>query len=310
MRNAFADEITRLADTMPELALLSGDIGNRLFNTFKERHPDRFINCGVAEANMTGVAAGMALTGLRPVTYTIASFNTGRCLEQIRLDLCYHNLPVIVVGVGAGLSYAALGPTHHALEDISWLRSLPNMTVICPADAIETRLALRAAVQHDGPVYLRLGKKNEPVVHATGPDFRIGKGIILRQGTDACLFSVGTITPVVLDAAAMLEARGISTRVVSLHTVKPLDEDLLRETFATFGTVGVVEEHGPNGGAWGAVAEWRAATGMGYGRLLRFGTPDAFLHEAGGQEWTRGRLGLSAESIAHTVATARTGDMA
>lgn len=306
MRNAFADEITRLADVMPELTLLSGDIGNRLFNTFKERHPTRFLNCGVAEANMTGVAAGMALAGLRPITYTIASFNTGRCLEQIRLDLCYHNLPVVVTGVGAGLSYAALGPTHHSLEDIAWLRSLPNMTVLCPADAIETRLALRAALQHHGPVYLRLGKKNEPVIHETQPDFRIGKGIILREGVDACLLSVGTITSVALEAADILIAAGISTRVVSMHTVKPLDTELLHDVFSRFSTVGVIEEHGP-GGAWSAVAEWRAESGAS-GRILRFGTPDSFLHEAGGQAWVRGRLGLTASAIVQRVRAALSGN--
>jgi transketolase len=302
MRNAFADEITRLADEMPELALLSGDIGNRLFNTFKERHPARFLNCGVAEANMTGVAAGMALAGLRPVTYTIASFNTGRCLEQIRLDLCYHNLPVVVAGVGAGLSYAGLGPTHHALEDIGWLSSLPNMTVLCPADAVETRLALRAALRHDGPVYLRLGKKNEPVIHATPPDFRIGKGIVLREGSDVCLLGVGTITSVALDAANILAEQGISAKVVSLHTVKPLDTKLLDESFRRFSLVAVIEEHGPNGGAWSAVAQWRAEAETATARMLRCGTPDAFLHEAGGQGWVRERLGLTAQAIAGRVA--------
>ena len=158
MRNAFAQEITALAAEDKRIVLLSGDIGNRLFDPYKKQFPDRFYNCGVAEANMTSVAAGMALSGLRPVTYTIAAFNTVRCLEQIRVDVCYQGLPVVIVGVGGGLSYAALNATHHALEDVAFLRILPNMTVICPGDAWEVRAAVRAAIKHNGPVYVRLGK--------------------------------------------------------------------------------------------------------------------------------------------------------
>lgn len=159
MRNAFAAEITEISATDDKIVLLSGDIGNRLFNSFKEKFSNRFYNCGVAEANMTSMAAGMAACGLKPVTYTITPFNTIRCLEQIRVDVCYHNLPVVIVGVGSGLSYANLGATHHSCEDIALLRVLPNMTVICPADAVEVRLALRAALNYGRPVYIRLGKK-------------------------------------------------------------------------------------------------------------------------------------------------------
>jgi transketolase len=144
MRNAFADELTKLGDQDSRVVMLSGDIGNRLFDKFKAKHPARFFNCGVAEANMMGVAAGMAMNGLRPVAYTITPFVTTRCLEQIRTDVCYHEAPVTIVAVGAGLAYAGLGPTHHACEDISFLRSIPNMVVICPGDAFEVRAALQA----------------------------------------------------------------------------------------------------------------------------------------------------------------------
>ncbi len=142
MRNAFADELTKLGNEDPRVVMLSGDIGNRLFDKFKAKHPPRFFNCGVAEANMMGVAAGMAMNGLRPVAYTITPFVTTRCLEQIRTDVCYHEAPVTIVAVGAGLAYSGLGPTHHACEDISFLRSIPNMVVICPGDAFEVRGAL------------------------------------------------------------------------------------------------------------------------------------------------------------------------
>ena len=302
MRNAFASELMALAEEDERIVLLSGDIGNNLFNAFKERFPQRFINCGAAEANMTGVAAGMALAGLRPVTYTIAAFNPGRCAEQVRLDICLHNLPVVVVGVGAGLSYASLGPTHHALEDVAWMRSVPNMTVVCPGDAMEVRCALRAAVELGTPVYLRLGKKNEPVVHEVRPPFTLGKGIVLRPGKDACLLAVGTIVPVALQAAALLATQGVDAEVVSLHTVKPLDTGLLERVFSTTRVVAVLEEHVAAGGAWSAVAEWLVQRDAApSARLLRCGVEDSFFTEGGGQGWARQRLGLTPEKVAERV---------
>jgi len=301
MRNAFAAAITALAAEDPRVVLLSGDIGNRLFDTFKDRYPSRFLNCGVAEANMVSVAAGMALCGLRPVTYTIASFMTTRCYEQIRVDACYHHLPVVIVGVGAGLSYAANGGTHLACEDIAILRALPEMTVVCPADAMEVGLAVRAALAHRGPVYLRLGKKGEPAVHPVPPIFRIGEGIVLRRGRDVCLLGTGSMVKTALDVSDRLGAAGCSAEVVSLHTVKPLDGLLLERVFADFPLVATVEEHSLLGGLGGAVAEWAADRHGSVARLLRFGTADRFLHEAGGQQYARGRFGLTAEAIASRI---------
>lgn len=241
MRNAFASEITSLATQDQRLFLLSGDIGNRLFDTFKGQFPNRFINCGVAEANMISVASGMALCGLRPVAYTINSFITARCLEQIRIDVCYHNVPVIIVGVGAGLSYASLGGTHQSCEDIAFLRVLPNMTVICPGDPVEVRLALRAALNHEGPVFIRLGKKGEPNVHRQPPAFAIGRAIVVRAGNDVCLLSTGNMLPVTVQAAEELEQKGVHAQVVSFHTVKPLDEGLLADVFSRFAVVATIE---------------------------------------------------------------------
>jgi transketolase len=256
------------------------------------------MNCGVAEANMIGMAAGLALSGLRPVAYTINAFITARCLEQIRVDLCYHDSPVVLVGVGGGLSYASLGGTHHSCEDVALLRALPNMTVVCPGDAVETRLALRAALACAGPVFIRLGKKGEPVVHREPPRFELGKGLWLRRGTDVCLLSTGTVLPVALAAAGVLGDRGVSVGVVSLHTVKPLDVELLADVFDTYTVVATVEEHSVIGGLGGAVAEWLADGPPRHGRLVRIGTPDAFFHEAGEQEYARERLGLTPAHIA------------
>ena len=159
MRNAFAKYITALAQEDERVVLLSGDIGNRLFDDFKAKCPGRFFNCGVAEAKLVGMAAGMALSGLRPVCYTITPFLTYRCMEQIRIDVCYHHVPVIIVGTGAGLSYASLGATHHSCEEMGMLRLLPGMTVIAPADDAEVRGALKAVMQSPDPAYIRIGKK-------------------------------------------------------------------------------------------------------------------------------------------------------
>src|SRR5882672_9947775 len=192
MRNAFAKQITTLARQDERIVLLSGDIGNRLFDDFKARFPTRFYNCGVAEANMIGVAAGMAMSGLRPVCYTITPFVTYRCMEQIRVDVCYHHVPVVIVGTGAGLSYASLGGTHHSCEEVGMLRLLPGLTVLAPGDEWEVRGAVKAALAHPGPVYMRIGKKGEPVVHKTEPELTIGKAIPIRSGTEVCLLNAGT----------------------------------------------------------------------------------------------------------------------
>lgn len=301
MRNAFAAEVTALAGQDGRVVLLSGDIGNRLFNDFKRDHPRRFFNCGVAEANMIGMASGLASCGLRPITYTIVPFTTTRCLEQIRVDVCYHDVPVIIVGVGGGFSYGELGPTHHSCEDVALLRALPNMTVVCPADAVETRLALRAALKQSRPTYIRIGKKGEPVVHGAEPDFAIGRSIRLRAGGDVCLLSAGTMLPEVLHAADLLAKRGIDAEVVSFHTVKPLDLDRLRHAFADFPLVATIEEHSLIGGLGSAVAEWLVDGGPRRARLLRFGTGDCFVHESGDQEHMRRLFGLSALQMADSI---------
>ena len=308
MRNAFADEINRLAALDERIVLLSGDIGNRLFDPFKTAHPERFFNCGVAETNMVGMAAGMALAGLRPVVYSIAAFVSLKVLEQVRVDLCYHRAPVVIVGVGAGLSYASLGPTHHALEDVAALRALPGMTVLAPGDAFEVRALLPAAIERAAPVYMRLGKKDEPLVHGAVPVLGIGESIDVRAGRDVCLLASGTVLPIACEAATILAHRGVSARVTSMPTIKPLDETLLAAIFRSVPLVATVEEHARIGGLGGAVAEWLADTGPPRrSRLMRFGTPDAFMDEAGTQAHARRRLGLTAEHIAAAVARAHVG---
>jgi len=303
MRNTFAEELTRLASEDSRLVLLSGDIGNRLFDKFKAVDEHRFFNCGVAEANMMGVAAGLALSGLRPFVYTITPFTTTRCFEQIRVDVCYHHVPVVIVGTGSGLSYAELGPTHHSLEDIAILRTLPGMRVLAPCDSTELQLALRAVLQDDAPAYIRIGKKGEPAIHATPPVFRIGEAIIVRPGSDVALLVAGTIMSEALLAADQLARQGVSAEVVSFHTVKPLDEGYLRAAASRFGLVATLEEHGVIGGFGSAVAEWRASANTAFTQLM-FGTGDEFMHEVGSQSYARAKYGLAAENIADSIGAA------
>lgn len=299
MRNAFADEVTKLAAVREDLVLLSGDIGNRLFDKFKEVAPGRFFNCGVAEANMIGLAAGMASCGLRPVCYTIASFITYRVIEQIRLDLGYHHQRVIFVGTGAGLSYASLGSTHHSVEDMGMLRLVPGLAVLAPGDENELRPAVRAALEYEGPVYLRIGKKGEPVVHESEPEFRIGRALRLREGKQAWILSLGNTLPLALQAADLLAQRGVTCGVASMGSLKPLDTVILAEVFSSADAVATLEEHSVLGGLGTAVSEWLADEGRGAkARLVRCGTPDEFLHATTHQSSARVWAGLTAEHIA------------
>jgi len=297
VRNAFAEEMTRVAATDKRVVVLSGDIGNKLFDKLKAVDEKRFYNCGIAEANMMGVAAGMAMSGLRPFVYTITPFTTTRCFEQIRVDVCYHHAPVVIVGTGSGLSYSELGPTHHSLEDMAILRTLPGMCVMAPCDASELRQALHEVLKGDSPTYIRIGKKGEADIHTSPPDLKIGKVLVIRPGTDVALLCAGNMMADTLKAADLLAASGISAEVVSFHTVKPLDEDYLQKAASRFKLLVTVEEHSRIGGLGSAVAEWRMAQPRNVAQL-GFGTDDVFMHEVGTQAYARKKYGLTAENIA------------
>ena len=298
MRNAFADEILKLARLDERVVVLSGDIGNRLFDTFKAEFPDRFYNCGVAEANMISMAAGLASCGLRPVCYTITPFVTTRCLEQIKVDVCYHRMPVLIVGTGSGLSYASLGSTHHSFEDIAIMRVLPEMSVLAPADANELRSCLRAALASNAPAYIRIGKKGEPVLFAEPPPFEIGRWRLAAAGERVCILACGTSLPAALEAAENLP--DIRPQVMCCASVKPLDREFLGT--AKFDLFVTVEEHSLIGGFGSAVAEFLADSGLfRTTRLLRAGIPDHFLHDCGEQDHARVLCGLDASSLARRI---------
>lgn len=298
MRNEFAETITKLAQEKKDIVLLAGDIGNRLFDNFKKNNPERFYNCGVAEANMTGVASGLASSGLKPITYTITPFNTQRCFEQIRLDICYPNLPVIIVGTGSGLSYASLGATHHSMEDISILKTLPNLQIICPGDKMEVREALIKAYKSKKPTYIRLGKKGEPIVHKKKPNFEIGRSINLKKGKDVALLGVGNALPIALKCEEILSNYKIKSDLISFHTVKPLDKKLLANLFKSKKLIAIIEEHGLIGGTGSSILEWANINNLNTNKVLRFGGPDKFLTGCGNQKEARQFIGLTPKIIA------------
>ena len=305
MRNAFADEITKIGQENPRLLLLAGDIGNKLFDRFKAAQHDRFFNCGIAEANMISVAAGLALNGFRPVCYTITPFITARCLEQIRVDICYHEAPVIFVGVGAGLSYANNGATHHSCEDIAMLRGLPGLVILCPADPSEVRSALRAAVASHKPVYLRLGKKGEPQILEHNNPFTIGKAQNIVIGDEVAILSCGTMLPTALEVSKLLAVQGKQFSVWNFPTVKPMDQRALEQICRGHALIVTLEEHSHLGGFGSAVLENLADLGLTQTRLLRLGTSDRFLHEGGEQEHARKLYGLDIQSVAARITEAQ-----
>lgn len=300
MRNAFAAELLEQAGLHENLVFLSGDIGNRMFDSYKEKFGERFFNCGIAEANMTGVAAGLALSGMRPVTYTITPFNTARCYEQIKIDVCYNNVPVIIVGVGGGLSYASLGATHQSLDEIAFMKNLPNMNVFCPGDAMEVRACLREALRLNEPVYIRLGKKNEPVYNEEVPLLTAGKMHRHKKGEKICLVSTGNILPVAYDCLDLLAEQNLSTELVSCFSVKPLDEGYLEEAFEKFDLVISIEEHGV-GGLSSAILDVVHDKGLDVKKYLKVHTGDQFYSYSGGQQNARVQAGLEANQIIKRV---------
>ena len=210
MRNTFAREINNLAQKNKKIVLLSGDIGNRMFDELKKSCPNQFINCGIAEANMMSMAAGMGLSGLRPIIYTITPFTTARCFEQIKIGVGYHKSPVIIVGTGSGLSYAELGPTHHSLDDIAILKTIPELNILAPADSVELKYFLNESVKSSYPTYIRIGKKGEPNIFSKSHKLGIGKSNIVVDGSDFIIFCIGPIITEAISASNHLKKDGIS----------------------------------------------------------------------------------------------------
>jgi transketolase len=301
MRDEFIRTLTALAEQDRNVMLITGDLGFGVLTNFWERLPGQFVNAGIAEQNMTGLATGMALEGKTVFTYSIANFPTLRCLEQIRNDACYHGAAVKIVAIGGGFAYGSLGISHHATEDLAIMRSLPDITVVAPGDPVEVAAATRALCALPGTCYLRLGRGGEPRVHQGAIAFAVGKAIRLFAGTDIAVIAAGAILKPAADARDALAASGLDVALYSMHTLKPIDRAAVAEAARTAKLIVTVEEHSVIGGLGGAVAEVLAQLPGPKAGLKIIGLEAGFSSVVGDQEYLRGIYGLSAEAIVRTV---------
>jgi transketolase len=302
MRKTCLDMVYELARKDPRIFFIGSDLGVGTLKQFKAEMPGRFLMEGVSEANVVGMAAGLALEGKIVYVNTIATFLTRRCFDQVVLDLCLHNANVRLIANGGGVVYAPLGPTHEAIEDIAIFRALPRMTILAPADAEEMRRLMPATVDHQGPIYIRLGKGGDPVVTNDRVPFRIGKAYPMKEGSDALIVSTGVMLKAALDAAGSLEAAGIKAAVLHVPTVKPFDQDTFLELARRVPVIVSVEEHTVIGGLGGAVAEIIAeADFKSPKRFRRIGIPDVFPDQYGSQASLLKRYDITAEKIVSVV---------
>ena len=304
MRDAFARTFYDVAKADPRIFMVVADISpaSKMTN-FKEEFPSRFVDVGVAEQTLIGLSAGLALRGYRPFAYTIANFTIYRPFEQVRNDLCYQNLPVVVVGVGGGLSYSSLGGTHHTIEDVSVMSALPNMSILAPCDPLEVDESVKVAATHNGPMYLRLGKAGEPNLTAEAPEpFAFGKLRMIRPGNDICILSYGPIMKLAFEVASVLQRdNSLSSAIFSVSTLKPLDRERIESLLRAFKTVVAIEEHVERGGLGAQIKQ--IAWDMGAAcKLYTFHLRDEFLHVYGTQDDLRRAHGLSADRILRAVA--------
>jgi transketolase len=295
MRTAFIRQLIEEARRDTSIFLLTGDLGFSVLEPFAEEFPDRFLNVGVAEQNMTGIASGLAMDGWNVFTYSIANFPTLRCIEQIRYDVCYHNLNVKIVSVGAGYAYASLGASHHATEDIAMMRSIPNISVASPADPLEALQITSLFARHIGPCYLRLGKAGEPEVHDKGLILEYGKGIQVKKGNHTAVITTGAMLKY---AKETIELNQQNVGLYSFPFVKPIDKELLAEISNEYREIIVIEEHQLNGGFSSAVLEaisdlFEAGKIYHFPRIKRVGIPDKFVSVAGSQDYLRSVSGLN-----------------
>lgn len=263
MRTAYLDTLYDLAYKDKRIYALISDNGAIVYDKYRENMASQYLNMGISEANMLGVAAGMASCGKIPFAYTIGAFMAYRALEFIRNDICLQRQNVKIVGTGAGEVYSALGPTHHATEDLGGLRSLPGLTILNPASPLEVKKVTVAAYEYEGPVYLRLGTNRETEIYEEDYSFEIGKGITLKEGNDVTLIGTGSILKDVLEAARVLHEEGICARVINIHTIKPIDTGLIMRAADETGRIITIEDHNFIGGLGSAVAEVIAEIGKG-----------------------------------------------
>lgn len=302
MKAAFVRALTQAAEEDPRVIFLTADLGFQIFDDFRAKFGARYINAGVAEAQMALAAAGLAFEGWRPIIYSIASFVTSRAYDQIRISINYPHLPVVIVGAGGGYGYAHSGVTHHSVEDFALLGSLPGMTVVAPGDAEEVKELLPQLLGLSGPSYLRIGRGGEPTYHSDAP-IVLGRARKLRDGQNIAVISTADSAGDVVAALDILQKENITPLAFQMHTIKPLDSDALNELSGRVDTFIIVEEHLPIGGLYSAILEWRTSSGSGI-KIVRLGPPDAL---ALGNLFTndlRNRLGYGVQALVETCRSA------
>ncbi len=301
MRDAFIKSLSELAEKDSRILLITGDLGFGVLDEFSKKYPKQFLNAGVAEQNMTGLAAGLALEGRIVFTYSIANFPVMRCLEQIRNDVCYHNANVKIISIGGGFSYGSLGISHHATEDISIMRSMPGMTTIVPGDLWDASESAKALVNTEGACYLRLDKSHAPRTPDKEGEFKIGKSRRLLEGKDLTLISSGGILGVTLLAAQQLKEKGIHCRVENMHTLNPIDEAAIVAAANETDGIITIEEHTVKGGLGGAVAEICLEKGNCPKFFHRIGIRSEMTSIAGSQNYLRQAHNMDENAIVSTA---------
>lgn len=301
MRDTFVRVLIEEAKKDKNIELVTGDLGFGVLKPYWEQLPDQFTNAGIAEQNMTTVAAGMALEGKTVFTYSIGNFPTLRCLEQIRNDCAYHDANVKIVCIGGGFVYGSLGMSHQATEDLAVLRALPNVVVMAPADLLEAEECTRALVKYPGTAYLRLGRGGEKRIHKKIDGFKLGKAIKVNNGKRAAIFSTGAIFDEVKKACDYLSKDGYEPAVYTFPTVKPIDKKIIQEVAESFELIVTCEEHNIVAGFGSAVAEVMAEMKEKTASLIRIGLNDEYSVKVGNQKYLREQYGMDAESIANAV---------
>ena len=301
MRDTFVKTLLEIAKKDKNVYIITGDLGFGVLKPFWDELPDQIINAGIAEQNMTSIAAGLALQGKIVYTYSIGNFPTLRCIEQIRNDCAYHDANVKVVCVGGGFVYGSLGMSHHATEDIAMMRALPDVTVVAPGDLVEAACATKAIYETPGTCYLRLGRGGEKQIHERIDNFEIGKAIKIKDGKKVAVFSTGAIFDEVDEACKTLDAEGITPAAFTFPTVKPIDKDTILECAKNFDTIITVEEHNLSGGFGSAVAEVLAEDTSVKAKLVRIGLDDRYSCVVGSQKYLRKQYSIDAETIINKV---------
>ena len=306
MRESFAKKLTQLASADKRIVLLSGDIGNRMFDDFKKAAPGRFVNCGIAEANMMSVASGLSLEGFRPVVYTIAPFTTARCYEQIRIGIAYHEAPVLIVGTGAGLTYGPLGTTHHALDDIALFTAIgKNIDVYTPIDPLQTANQLDYFFSQKRPAYMRLGKKGEPIITQDRSGYASLQAEKLRDGVETVVITMGPLAKEMVDACelAKKEDDTKNASVVALGSIEPFDETFFREVIGNnYSNWIVVEEHGESGGLSDRIRRLKYNTNQFNEVTVHFcNTGGSILFDIGSQNYLRQKCNIDKKAIMELI---------